>query len=82
MDRTSMTFADLQANKENSTLARLERELRLVADNCPKCQGAREHPFLYRGRENIVPCVRCEPLYKFLEPLERALEILRGDSPY
>lgn len=77
-----MTFADLQANKEDSTLARLGRELRLVADNCPKCQGAREHPFLYRGRENIVPCVRCEPVYKFLEPLEQALEILRSDSPY
>ncbi len=47
MDRTSMTFADLQANKENSTLARLERELRLVADNCPKCQGAQRASFSF-----------------------------------
>lgn len=82
MNLGAMTFADLQGNMENCTLAHLVCELRVVADNCPKCKGAREHPFLYRGRENIVPCVRCEPIYKILEPLERALEILRSDSPY
>ncbi len=76
------TFADLQGNPEATLIARLYREFRLAADNCPNCQGAREYEFTSRGRDNIVPCVRCEPLYKLFEPLECALEIIKGDSPY
>jgi len=63
-------------------IGRLWGELRLAANNCPNCQGAREYPFSSRGRENIVPCVRCEALYNLIEPLEVALEIIRADSPY
>jgi hypothetical protein len=59
------------------TLAQLTAELRLAAAKCPKCEGAREHPFISRGRENIVNCLQCAPIYTLLEPLEAALEILR-----
>lgn len=62
---------------DNLTLTRLAGELRLAVEKCPKCEGAREHPFFSRGRENLVPCLQCEPIYKILEPLEAALEILR-----
>jgi hypothetical protein len=58
-------------------LSRLAYELHRAAENCPKCQGAREHSFFSRGRENIVNCLQCEPIYKLLESLEAALEILK-----
>jgi hypothetical protein len=61
----------------NLTITKLAEELWMAAGKCPKCQGAREHPFISRGRENLVPCLQCEPLYKILEPIEAALEILR-----
>ncbi len=59
------------------TLSKLAAELRLAAERCPKCEGAREHPFISRGRENIVNCLQCAPIYTLLEPLEAALEILK-----
>ncbi len=62
---------------DNLTLTKLAGELRLAADKCPKCAGAREHPFISRGRENMVPCLQCEPIYKLLGPIEAALEILK-----
>jgi hypothetical protein len=82
MEQDVLTFADLQQQGDRSLIGRLVRELRLSAENCPNCQGAREYVFASRGRENVVPCVRCESLYKLLEPLEVAAEIIRGDAPY
>ncbi len=61
---------------EATLIFKLKEELRAVAEKCPNCQGAREYVFISRGRENLVPCIRCEPIYKLLEPLEVALEIL------
>jgi hypothetical protein len=62
---------------ENLLIFKLKEEPRAAAEKCPNCQGAREYPFISRGRENIVPCLRCEPIYRVLEPLEVALEILK-----
>ena len=69
---------------QDSILVKLHQELLDAAAKCPKCQGAREYNFVSRGRENMVPCVRCEPIYEFLEPLELALEMIRdeGKHPY
>ena len=50
--------------------------------NCSQCEGAREYTFTSRGRDNVVNCVRCEPVYKLLEIFEPILELIRGDSPY
>jgi hypothetical protein len=61
---------------DNLPLPRLVKELRLAADRC-QCGGTREVVFTSRGRDNLVPCLECEPIYKVLEPLEVALEILR-----
>ena len=65
---------------ENSILARLRAELRQAAEKCPNCQGAREYVFPSRGRENIVNCVRCEAIYKLLEPIEVAWEIFNEQN--
>jgi hypothetical protein len=67
---------------ENMVLFKLHQELRQAVESCPNCQGNREYSFTSRGRDNIVNCTRCEPVFKFMEPLEVALELLRGDSPY
>jgi hypothetical protein len=69
---------------QDSILMRLHQELREAAEKCPNCQGAREYNFISRGRENMVPCVRCEPIYTLLEPLEVAIEMIRdeGKHPY
>jgi len=64
-------------NIDDLTLTKLAQELRLAANKCPKCEGAREHAFISRGRENIVNCLQCEAVYKLLEPIEAALEILK-----
>jgi hypothetical protein len=81
-DFVELSFAEMQKNVDRTVLGRLMQELRLIADNCPNCQGAREYSFTSRGRDNMVHCVRCEPLYKILELLAPAEEMLRGDSPY
>ena len=62
---------------DNLTITKLRDELRLAADKCPKCEGTRETTFTSRGRDNIVNCLQCEPIYKLLEPLEMALEFLK-----
>ena len=61
---------------DNLSLPSLVEELRRVAEHC-KCEGTREVVFTSRGRDNIVPCLECEPIYRALEPLELALEVLR-----
>jgi uncharacterized Zn finger protein len=59
------------------TLPRLVEELHLVAKRC-SCEGTRERVFTSRGRDNIVPCLECDPIYNALELLEKALEILQA----
>jgi hypothetical protein len=82
MSDAPQSFEDFKANLDNSTLGRLVAELRLAAANCPQCEGSREYTFTSRGRDNIVPCVRCEPVYKMLETFDPILELIRDDSPY
>ena len=60
----------------NLSLPRLVEELRLAAKRC-QCEGTRETIFTARGRDNIVNCLACEPIYQVLEPLEKALKLLR-----
>ncbi len=61
---------------DNLTLTQLVAEVRQAAQNC-QCEGTRETIFTARGRDNIVPCLQCESLYKILEHLEAALTLLR-----
>jgi hypothetical protein len=60
-------------------LPNLVEELRQAAKNC-QCEGTRETIFTARGRDNIVPCLACEPIYQVLEPLEAALKMLKGEA--
>ena len=62
---------------DNLPLPRLVEELRQAAKRCT-CEGTRETIFTARGRDNIVPCLECEPLYQALEPLEKALAVLKA----
>lgn len=74
------TYEELNTiSRENLLLVRLQQELRWVAEQCPNCHGEREYTFISRGRENIVPCVRCEAVYKVMEPLAAVLAILKAD---
>jgi hypothetical protein len=52
-------------------------KLHQMANNC-QCEGTRETVFVSRGRDNIVNCLACEPIYQVLEPLEAALKLLRA----
>jgi hypothetical protein len=61
---------------DNLSLPNLVAELRQAAKRC-SCDGTRERVFTSRGRDNIVPCLECEPIFQVLEPLELALERLR-----
>ncbi len=61
---------------DNLPLPRLVEELRQAAKDC-QCEGTRETVFTARGRDNIVNCLACEPIYEVLELLEKALEILK-----
>ncbi len=61
---------------DNLPLPKLVAALHQAANNC-QCEGTRETIFTARGRDNIVPCLACEPIYKVLEPLEKALRVLR-----
>jgi hypothetical protein len=61
------------------TLPKLVEALRQAAKNC-QCEGTREATFTARGRDNIVNCLACEPVYQVLEPLEKALEILKKEQ--
>ncbi len=66
-----------QLDIDNLPLPRLVEELRQAAKNC-QCEGTRETVFVSRGRDNIVPCLACEPIYQVLESLEAALKLLRA----
>ncbi len=77
------TWEELQEfSREHLTLSRLVADLKGAAARCPNCRGSREWTYTYRGRDNLVPCVRCEAIYQILEPLEVALEMWRNDHPY
>jgi len=58
-------------------LPQLVEALRQVAKGC-ECEGTRERVFTSRGRDNIVNCLACEPIYDALEQLEKARKILQG----
>jgi hypothetical protein len=62
---------------DNLPLPKLVEELRRAAKNC-QCEGTRETVFVSRGRDNVVNCLTCEPIYQVLEPLEAALKLLRA----
>jgi len=68
------TLQDLDIN--TLPLPKLVEALRQAAKSC-QCEGTREAVFTSRGRDNIVNCLACEPIYQVLEPLEKALEILQ-----
>ena len=63
---------------DNLPLPKLVEELRRAAKNC-QCEGTRETIFTARGRDNVVNCLACEPIYNVLEPLEKALAILHKE---
>lgn len=63
---------------DNLPLPKLVEELRRTAKNC-QCEGTRETTFTARGRDNVVNCLACEPIYNVLEPLEKALAILHKE---
>ena len=57
-------------------LPNLVEALRQAAKSC-QCDGTREAVFTARGRDNIVNCLTCEPVYDALGLLEKALKILQ-----
>jgi hypothetical protein len=57
-------------------LPKLMEALRQAAKGC-QCEGTREAVFTARGRDNIVNCLACEPIYDVLDLLEKALKILQ-----
>ena len=57
-------------------LPKLMEALRQAAKGC-QCEGTREAVFTARGRDNVVNCLACEPIYDALELLEKALKILQ-----
>jgi len=59
-------------------LPKLVEALRQAAKNC-QCEGTRETIFTARGRDNVVNCLACEPIYDVLDPLEKALKILQKE---
>lgn len=59
-----------------SPLTKLIEDLKLAARQC-KCEGTRETVFTARGRDNIVNCLDCEPIYDALQHLEAALKLLK-----
>ncbi len=65
-----------QLDIDNLPLPKLVEELRRAASAC-QCEGTRETIFVSRGRDNIVPCLACEPIYQVLDPLEAALKVLK-----
>jgi hypothetical protein len=82
-DAWGWTWAELhEISRENLTLGRLIADLKGAALRCPNCRGSREWTYTYRGRDNLVPCVRCEAIYQLLTPLEAAWEMWRGEHPY
>jgi hypothetical protein len=58
-------------------LPKLVEALRQAAKSC-QCEGTRETTFTARGRDNVVNCLACEPIYNVLELLEKALAMLQS----
>jgi hypothetical protein len=73
--RMETELKNLDINK--LPLPKLVEALRQAAKSC-QCEGTRETVFTARGRDNIVNCLACEPIYEVLEPLEKALKILQA----
>jgi hypothetical protein len=67
-----------QLDIDNLPLPKLMEALRQAAKGCA-CEGTREAVFTARGRDNVVPCLACEPIYNVLDPLEKAWEILKKE---
>ena len=61
----------------NLTLPKLLAELKQAAANCPRCEGTRETVFTARGRDNVVNCLECEPIYDAMQHLEAAQKLLK-----
>jgi hypothetical protein len=61
---------------DNLPLPKLMEALRQAAKGC-QCEGTRETVFTARGRDNVVNCLTCEPVYDALDLLEKALKILQ-----
>jgi hypothetical protein len=57
-------------------LPKLVEALRQAAKSC-QCEGTRETVFTARGRDNVVNCLACEPIYDAIELLEKARKILQ-----
>ena len=64
-------------NIDSLTLPQLVAELKQAGENCPRCEGTRETVFTSRGRDNVVPCLECEPIHQTLEHLEAAIKLLK-----
>jgi uncharacterized Zn finger protein len=64
-------------NIDYAPLTKLIADLQLAAKNCSKCEGTRETVFTARGRDNVVNCLDCEPIYDALQHLEAALKLLK-----
>ena len=58
-------------------LPQLLAHLKQAAAKCPKCEGTRETVFTARGRDNVVNCLECEPIYDALQHLEAAAKLLK-----
>jgi hypothetical protein len=65
-----------QLDIDKLPLPKLVEALRQAAKSC-QCEGTRETIFSARGRDNVVNCLECEPIYNVLEPLEKALAMLQ-----
>ena len=65
-----------QLDIDNLPLPKLMEALRQAAKSC-QCEGTRETIFSARGRDNVVNCLACEPIYNVLELFEKALAILQ-----
>ncbi len=65
-----------QLDIDKLPLPKLMEALRQAAKSC-QCEGTRETTFTARGRDNVVNCLACEPIYDAIELLEKALKILQ-----
>ena len=66
-----------QLDIDKLSLPKLVEGLRQAAKSC-QCEGTRETTFTARGRDNVVNCLACEPIYNVLELLEKALAMLQS----
>jgi hypothetical protein len=65
-----------QLDIDKLPLPKLVEALRQAAKSC-QCEGTRETVFTARGRDNVVNCLACEPIYDAIELLEKARKILQ-----